>query len=125
MDGINETEWDLLQVLWERERATAREVMGDLQERRGWAYSTVKTMLDRMVDKGLVASRRVGPVWEFSPAVQPADAQRSAWKRFVNSAFGGSMAPALEFLAGDARLKKRERDALRALLDESEGKRRG
>ena len=52
---ILDTEWDLLDALWRVERATARQVTEALETRRGWAYSTVKTMLDRMVDKGLVA----------------------------------------------------------------------
>ena len=55
--GIKETEWDLLGVLWEAERATAREVADALQDSRGWAYSTVKTLLDRMAERGLVRAR--------------------------------------------------------------------
>ena len=51
---ILETEWDILDALWRAERATARQVTEALAERRGWAYSTVKTLLDRMVEKDLV-----------------------------------------------------------------------
>jgi len=69
--AISETEWDLLDALWAVEGATAREVADALAERRGWAYSTVKTMLDRMVKKGLVNARQVGNVWEYTPAVEP------------------------------------------------------
>ncbi len=115
---INETEWDLLEVLWERKRATAREVAGALTDSRGWAYSTVKTLLDRMVGKGLVSARRVGNVWEYEPAVDAVDAQRSAWKRFVRAAFSDSLEPALRFIAEDARLTKRQRAKLRALLED-------
>ena len=65
---ILETEWDILDALWPAERATAREVTEDLASRRGWAYSTVKTLLDRMVDKELVVARQVGNVWKYTPA---------------------------------------------------------
>ena len=60
---INETEWDVLDVLWAEERATARQVTDRLQVKRGWAVQTVKTTLDRMVEKGLVQGRQVGNVW--------------------------------------------------------------
>jgi BlaI family penicillinase repressor len=116
--SILDTEWDLLEVLWGRERATAREVADALQARRGWAYSTVKTMLDRMVDKGLLQARRVGNVWEYSPAVAQAVARRGAWQRFVDTAFGGAMAPALQFLATGAKLTRRQREQLVRLLGE-------
>lgn len=118
--SILDTEWDLLDVLWSRERATAREVADALQEQRGWAYSTVKTMLDRMVDKGLLSARRVGNVWEYSPAVAQSEARRGAWQRFVETAFGGSTAPALRFLAKGARLSRKQREQLMRMLEEGE-----
>jgi len=119
--AINETEWDILEVLWEDRAATARQVAERLEGSRGWAYSTVKTMLDRMVEKRLVAARQVGNVWEYTPAVEPDAARRGAWKRFVSAAFGGAVAPALAFIAaegGQAPLTRKQREALLALLQE-------
>jgi predicted transcriptional regulator len=117
---IPSTEWDVLEALWELERATAREVGEALAERRGWAYSTVKTMLDRMVKKGYVTGRRVGNVWEYAAAFPKVDAQRGAWRRFVGTVFGGSMAPALRFLASEAKLTRRQREQLTRLLEDEE-----
>jgi len=117
---LTEAEWDLLEVLWEVERSTAREVAERLAPSRAWAYSTVKTLLDRMVQKGLVNGRRVGNVWEYTPAVARAEARRSAWRRFIDTAFAGAMDPALRFLASDARLTAKQRAKLRRLLAELE-----
>lgn len=117
---ITQAEWILLEALWTLERATARQVADDLHDAQQWAYSTVKTMLDRMATKGLVDARQVGNMWEFTAAVKPDDARRSAWKRFVGSAFGGAVAPALAFIASEARLTKKQREALLALLEEQE-----
>ena len=117
---IHETEWDLLEVLWTKERATAREVAEALAKKRAWAVSTVKTLLDRMVQKELVAARQVGNVWEYTPAVRPIEARRSAWAELVGKALGGAVAPALHFLAKDAKLSKKELAELRALLDAQE-----
>jgi BlaI family penicillinase repressor len=124
--SINPTEWDILEVLWSRESATARQVTEELEASRGWAYSTVKTMLDRMREKGLVGARQVGHVWEYTPAVEPAAARRSAWRRFVTAAFGGAVAPALEFIAsegGGAPLTARQRESLLKLLQDKEATR--
>lgn len=114
---INETEWALLEALWERGRGTAREIADIVRAERGWHVSTVKTMLDRMRKKGLVAARRVGNVWEYEPAVEPVAARRAAWRRFVDAAFGGALEPALRFIAEDAKLPAAERRRLRKLLD--------
>jgi len=117
-DAINDTEWDLLEALWALERTTAREVAEALEETRGWAYSTVKTLLDRMVAKGLVSARQVGNVWEYTPAIPRDAARRTAFRRFVATAFGGAIDPALRFIAEDARLTRRQRAALRRMLDD-------
>jgi BlaI family penicillinase repressor len=117
---ILETEWDILDALWQAERATARQVTEALQERRGWAYSTAKTLLDRMVEKGLVQARQVGNVWEYTPGLPRQKAQRWAWRRLVDVAFGGATAPTLAFVARETRLTRREREHLRALLDQLE-----
>jgi len=113
---ILETEWDILEALWQAERATARQVTEALAGRRGWAYSTVKTLLDRMVEKDLVEARQVGNVWEYTPAVPRQRAQRWAWRRFVDMAFGGAVAPTLAFVTREARLSREDRQELRELL---------
>jgi BlaI family penicillinase repressor len=114
------TEWDILGVLWEREEATARDVADALVQSRGWAMSTVRTMLERMRAKQLVHGRRVGNVWVYSAALPRVDAQRSAWKRFADTVFDGT-AGALRFLAEDAKLTRRQRDKLVALLEQEDG----
>lgn len=114
---MQDTEWDILGVLWDRQEATAREVADALTDVRGWAPSTVRTMLDRMQGKQLVTARRLGNVWVYAPALARVDAQRSAWKRFADTVFDGT-AGALRFLAEDAKLTKRQRDKLVALLDD-------
>jgi predicted transcriptional regulator len=116
---IHEGEWDLLEALWAAERGTAREIAEALAEKRGWAVSTVKTMLDRMVEKGLVNARQVGNVWEYTPAVHQVDARRGAWREFLAKAFGGSAGLALNFLANDAKLSKKERAELMAQLEKA------
>jgi predicted transcriptional regulator len=117
---IHDTEWDILEALWRAERATAREVAEALHKRRGWAVSTAKTLLDRMIVKGLVVGRQVGNVWEYTPAMPREEARRSAWADFVKKAFGGATAPALHFLATEAKVSKKELAELRALLNRKE-----
>lgn len=117
---LHKTEWDLLEVLWKRERATARQVAEELAGTRDWAISTVKTLLDRMVAKELVEARQVGPVWEYSPAIRRVDARRWAWRELIERAFGGALGQALHFLATSAHLSKKDLAELRDLLDRRE-----
>ncbi len=114
--SITQAEWDILKALWHLGPTTARQVADHVHSTRQWAYSTVKTMLDRMVEKGLVTARQVGNVWEFSSAVAPAEVRKSAWWQFVDAAFGGSLSPALEFIASQA-ISPKDRERLLDLLN--------
>jgi predicted transcriptional regulator len=118
-NSINETEWELLDALWEAGEATAPEVAAALEASRGWAYSTVKTLLDRMRKKGLVTAEKAGKTWVYQAAVPRSQARRGAWKQFVEEAFGGAVSPALQFVAKQG-LNRKQREELRRLLDELE-----
>ena len=114
---LAKAEWSLMEALWARGRATAPDLQNDLQDHQGWAYSTVKTMLDRLVDKGFVNSRRVGNVYEYSAKLR----RRSAVGRVVDDVFDrvleGSVTPFLDRLIESRRLSRNEIDDLREMLD--------
>ena len=56
--GLTEAEWTVISVVWELEPCTAPTVTDALAKDKGWSYSTVKTLLDRMLAKGLLSPER-------------------------------------------------------------------
>jgi predicted transcriptional regulator len=60
MERIAEGEYAVMEVLWERSPLTAAEVAGRVPEDRGWSLATVKTMLSRLLAKGLLAHEEDG-----------------------------------------------------------------
>ena len=51
---LSKAEYDILRVLWASGRQSVREVHDKITQTNNWAYSTTKTMMDRMVKKGLL-----------------------------------------------------------------------
>ncbi|HPG38739.1 MAG TPA: BlaI/MecI/CopY family transcriptional regulator [bacterium] len=51
---LSRAEYDILRVIWKDGKQTVREVHDKLQQTNGWAYTTTKTMMDRMVQKELL-----------------------------------------------------------------------
>lgn len=106
-----------MEALWRRATGTATEIQGDLAETQGWAYSTVKTMLDRLVEKGYVKSRRVGNVYEYSPKIK----RKSVVARVIDDVYDrvleGSLEPLMDRLLKGRRLSKEESSQLRGMLD--------
>jgi BlaI family penicillinase repressor len=123
---LSETEWAVMDRVWERGKARAREVHGDLSASRGWAYTTVKTLLDRLAAKGALRAVPSGRSTEFVPAVTRAKARRTEVKGLLERAFDGATAPLLRFVVENGDLPDRERrDLLRVLRREEARERRG
>jgi BlaI family penicillinase repressor len=119
---LTEGEWLILEIVWEREYCTTPDVQELLKERTGWAYSTVKTLMDRMVDKGLLKAERVRKMILFRPGIKREQAQRAELKRTAKLAFQGAFSPLVEFLLDDNKLSKEELEHLANIIRQKRGK---
>jgi BlaI family transcriptional regulator, penicillinase repressor len=114
---FSEAEWRLMTVLWAKSPATGRDVHDAVIAETGWAYTTVKTMLDRLVEKGALAVETPRHAAHYRPVVSRADGRRSAVRTLLDQAFGGSPAPLVAHLLNDQRLSKRDRDEITRMLN--------
>lgn len=114
---LSESEWQIMNSLWEGHPATTREVCERLPDDVSWAYTTVKTMLTRLVAKGAVSEAKRGNTSHYVPLVSRDTARRTALTRLLDLAFGGSVEPMLHFLADDQRLSERQRNELIEILE--------
>jgi len=115
---LGKAEWAVMQALWDRGRGTASELQRELAEKYAWAYSTVKTMLDRLVEKGYVKARRIGNVYDYSPKVARQSAVTRVVDDVVERVLEGSWAPFVNRLIAQRRLSAQEVAELRAMLDQ-------
>ena len=111
-----ESEWIILQVVLELEPCTAPKVQEELQTKKGWAYTTVKTMMDRMVKKGLLKKQKIRNLYLYSSAVTQSQACRSEIMRMTKRAFDGTLIPMLQFMIEHNELSKQEYKQLEQLL---------
>ena len=114
---LSGTEWTVMNAVWTDPPVTARQVLDACVEETGWAYTTVKTLLDRLVDKGALAERKRANVSVYEPRITREDARRSALRRLVDRAFGGAMPSLVHHLVDVERLSAGERSELEAALE--------
>ena len=115
---LTKLEWVLMDSLWEAKQATASDLQKKLEPTQGWAYSTVKTMLDRLVEMGYVKTRRVGNVFEYSPKYKRATVVGKVVDDVVQRFFGGSIAPFVQHLVEKGSFDPAELAQLRAALEQ-------
>jgi BlaI family transcriptional regulator, penicillinase repressor len=114
---LTDVEWAIMGALWQHEPCPAGTVQEALQEAHGWAYSTVKTTMDRMVAKGLLATHSIRNLQMFVPRITRTEAKRAELRRVLSRAFNGALTPMIQFLVEDEGLSSDELKQLRKLLD--------
>jgi BlaI family transcriptional regulator, penicillinase repressor len=114
--GLTEAEWAIIKAVWEREPCTAPEIQQKLQRQTAWTYSTVRTIMDRMVVKGLLAAEKVRNLTIYRSAVTRQQAQRGELFYALKHAFNGALTPMVQCLLNTANLSAEELTELESII---------
>src|SRR5215469_15430679 len=117
---LTETEWTIINAVWEKEPCSAPEIQEKVHKQTAWTYSTVRTLMDRMVAKGLLSAKKERNLTLYSSAVTRARAQRGEILYALKNAFNGALSPMLECLLDTKDLSRDELDKLKQLIAEHE-----
>lgn len=119
---LTEPEWLIMNALWDKHPAKARDVVERLPSSVNWAYTTVKTMLDRLVEKRAVDKSKRGNIGLYEPLVSRRQARRVALKMMLDQAFDGAFGSMMHFLVEDESLSAGERKELIKILSNKSGR---
>lgn len=116
--AISDAEAVVMEVLWEKHPQGADEVVAALAGHSDWAEATIKTLLNRLLNKGAIEAVREGRRYLYSPVLS-----REAWvgqesEGLVERLFGGRVAPLVAHFSERGRLSKADVAALRKLVEE-------
>lgn len=130
--AISDAEWAVMKVLWEADPQgnmdagaaeaglTLRQIDEAVKE-NGWSYSTVRTMVGRLVEKGAITADKTHPGnFLYYPAVSEETCQREEVRSFVDRVFGGSARLLVSALVDEQKLSAEEEAALLAIIDKME-----
>ncbi len=113
-----ETEWAILKVVWEKQPVTAPDVQEALVKQKKWAYTTVKTLMDRMVKKRLLDAKKIRNLYVYTAAISKAEAIKLELKRTLKRAFNGAFTPMVQFLVEHEQLSEEEFKYLEQIIED-------
>lgn len=113
---LTEGEWAIIQAVWDNEPCAAPTVQEELESRKNWSYSTVKTMMDRMAAKGLLKTERIRNLILYRSAITKKQAQNGEIMRTVKRAFDGALTPMMQFLLDNNNLSQKQLGELEAAI---------
>ncbi|MEM9388170.1 MAG: BlaI/MecI/CopY family transcriptional regulator [Pseudomonadota bacterium] len=118
---LTDAEHRIMDVLWQREEASVRELTDALRDAHDLAYTTVLTTVRIMVDKGYVDFRKQGRAHIYRPLITRDGARRKALGNLVQALFEGSPQRLAQHLVTDNQLTLDDIEALRAQLLHEQG----
>ena len=118
---LSEFELDVMNHFWSDRELSAPELFERIGSERGVTYSTVKTIIDRLEQKGAierVANR--GRTIIYSPTIKRERVRKPLVKTFLRRFFGNHLRPLFAQLLQDEKLSAEDLEYLRKLIAEAE-----
>lgn len=120
-NDVTETELAILDVLWDRGPVQVREIVDALYgEYRRSLHASVKSLLDRLIEKGFVDTDTSEFAHRFSAKVDRSEFVGKELQKLVNDHFDGAVAPMLHALVDHTKLSRKQREAIRRIIEETE-----
>lgn len=117
-ERISEAEHAVMEALWDESPLSAADVCERVCAQRDWSMPTVKTLLGRLVGKGVIKTEPDGRRFLYTPLVARAEYVGNESKRLVERLFGGRAAPLIAHLAENETLTDQDLTEIEALLKE-------
>ena len=113
-----DSEWKVMEVLWQQNDQTAKAVSLHLAQSAGWNKNTTYTVIKKCIDKGAIERRE--PNFVCHAAITKAQAQKEEAETLVDKVFGGSAELLFASILSDRSLSKEELARLKALVEAME-----
>jgi predicted transcriptional regulator len=118
MIPISDAEATVMEVLWRSHPRSAEEVIAALADGTGWAEPTIKTLLNRLLNKGAISAEKDGRRYLYSPVLR-----REAWVQqqsegLLARLFGGRVAPLVAHFSERGQLSATDIAELKRLVSE-------
>ena len=122
LSALSRRERQIMEIIYCRGRATAGEIHRDLPDRP--SYSTVRTLLKVLEEKGYLSHQSDGPRYVYAPCISTENAKRSAMEQLLHTFFDNSAASAMAALLdmSSANLSEPELKRLARLIQQAKNK---
>jgi BlaI family penicillinase repressor len=115
---LTEQELEIMKIVWQRERATVRDVYEELLERRKIAYTTVMTMMKILAHKKYLRKSQEDRAYVYQPTKPKNQVIKGMVREFVNRVFNGSAEPLLVHLMEDRKLSGKDLEEISRMIRE-------
>lgn len=108
-----------MKVLWSKSPQTANEIIQALEGQMDWNPKTVRTLINRLVQKQAVFSQqKIGRTYTYGPLISQDEYLQVETKSFIKRFYGAALKPLLVNFLQEEKLSSKEIDELKRILDD-------
>ena len=115
---ISEAESVVMDVLWRQHPLGADEVAAALASQQDWQEATIKTLLNRLLNKGAISAQKDGRRFLYSPELKREDWVQAESRGLLDRLFDGRVAPLVAHFSQHRKLSRKDIAELRKLIEE-------
>ena len=116
--NVSNSEWYVLECLWDSAPKTLMQIVEECREKAGWAKSTTATMVKRMGEKGLIRYEEGGRAKLFYPMVKRENVAVRQTREFLQRIYHGSVGIMMNTLAKQDGLTEKDFQELDEFLEQ-------
>ncbi len=114
--NISDAEIEILLVLWETSPQSAEEIINSLQQHRTAHPKTIKTLINRLLNKKALGFHEKNRKYHYYPLVDKTDFYNHKTDTFLQRFFGGQLTPLVSFFSEKKKLSSQDLKQLKALI---------
>jgi BlaI family penicillinase repressor len=118
--SISDAEVVILQQLWAESPLAAQEIIERLKRHGTVHPKTIKTLINRLLNKGALKYKEENRKYLYIPIVKKADFYRFKTESFLDKFFDGELSPLVTFFSSQKKLSEKQIDELKQLVDKLE-----
>lgn len=123
--NLGELELEILDVLWDKNVVTVKDIHEELLRKRDIAYTTVMTVMSRLFEKGILKRSQAGRTYVYKPHYSRDQIAGSLIDRVKNKIFHGSMEGLFSYMLSQTSISAGEVDRLKTIIEEKERRSNG
>lgn len=116
---ISDSEWKVMEILWDKPKSTIKEITDALKDTE-WSYSTIRTLVVRLCEKGAIAADTTIGNYKYYPVILEKECKKKETKNFLNRIYNGSVKVLMSTLVSDSNLSEKEVNELMSIIDKME-----
>ncbi|RAI81046.1 CopY/TcrY family copper transport repressor [Macrococcoides goetzii] len=115
--NITDSEWEVMRVVWAQNKTTSKDIRDIIENKKNWKPATTKTLIGRLVDKGVLNTEKDGNKYIYSTDLKESDFLKSRLEQTFNNICSKDVGKIIADLISKSTLSFRDIEELEEVLE--------